>query len=216
MVVYYDEMPDWLMEWLPKQHIFFVATAARDGHVNVSPKGLDDTFHIVDSKTVWYEDLCGSGVETISHLRENGRITVMFTAFDKPPRIVRLWGTGQVYEYGTPEYAKYIPDERRKPGSRSVILVKIHKASSSCGYAVPFYDFIAHRSTLENELALFERRENDGTGKGLRQYWREWNMSSLDGLPGLLSAYDTIGELKNTLSMGNRQVVVGPDVSLPD
>ncbi|KAL1674333.1 hypothetical protein EV122DRAFT_293524 [Schizophyllum commune] len=190
-------MPDWLMEWLPKQHIFFVATAARDGHVNVSPKGLDDTFHIVDSKTVWYEDLCGSGVETISHLRENGRITVMFTAFDKPPRIVRLWGTGQVYEYGTPEYAKYIPDEKRKPGSRSVILVNIHKASSSCGYAVPFYDFISHRSTLENELALFERRENDGTGKGLRQYWREWNTNSLDGLPGLLSAYDTTGELKN-------------------
>ncbi|KAL1727958.1 hypothetical protein EV714DRAFT_216207 [Schizophyllum commune] len=197
MVVYYDEMPDWLMEWLVKQHIFFVATAARDGHVNVSPKGLDDTFHIVDSKTVWYEDLCGSGVETISHLRENGRITVMFTAFDKPPRIVRLWGTGQVYEYGTPEYAKYIPNEKRKPGSRSVILVKIHKASSSCGYAVPFYDFISRRSTLENELALFERRENDGTGKGLRQYWREWNTYSLDGLPGLLSAYDTVGELKN-------------------
>ncbi|KAL1702075.1 hypothetical protein EV121DRAFT_210797 [Schizophyllum commune] len=190
-------MPDWLMEWLVRQHIFFVATAARDGHVNVSPKGLDDTFHIVDSKTVWYEDLCGSGVETISHLRENGRITVMFTAFDKPPRIVRLWGTGHVYEYGTPEYVKYIPDEKRKPGSRSVILVNIHKASSSCGYAVPFYDFISHRSTLENELALFERRENDGTGKGLRQYWREWNTLSLDGLPGLLSAYDTIGELKN-------------------
>ncbi|KAI5886408.1 uncharacterized protein SCHCODRAFT_02769106 [Schizophyllum commune H4-8] len=197
MVVYFDEMPDWLMEWLVKQHIFFVATAARDGHVNVSPKGLDDTFHIVDSKTVWYEDLCGSGVETISHLRENGRITVMFTAFDKPPRIVRLWGTGQVYEYGTPEYAKYIPDEKRKPGSRSVILVDIQKVGSSCGYAVPFYDFISHRSTLENELALFERRENDGTGKGLRQYWREWNTNSLDGLPGLLSAYDTIGELKN-------------------
>ena len=76
-------------------------------------------------------------------------------------------------------------------------LPNVYLLAQSCGYAVPFYDFISHRSTLENELALFERRENDGTGKGLRQYWREWNTYSLDGLPGLLSAYDTVGELKN-------------------
>ncbi|TRM58556.1 hypothetical protein BD626DRAFT_438232 [Schizophyllum amplum] len=192
---FYDEMPEWLMAWLLKQHMFFVATAARDGHVNVSPKGLQDTFHVVDSKTVWYEDLSGSGVETISHLRENGRITIMLTAFDKPPRIARLFGTGTVYEYGTPEYEHYIPAEKRKPGSRSVILIKIHKVGSSCGYSVPFYEFQSHRNVLEDWAARKEQIENDGSGKGVRDYWREKNVKSIDGLPGLQVAHETTGKL---------------------
>ncbi|KAL1747204.1 hypothetical protein HDZ31DRAFT_32535 [Schizophyllum fasciatum] len=194
---FYDEMPDWLMAWLVKQYIFFVATSAREGHVNVSPKGvcMEDTFHVVNSKTVWYEDLSGSGVETISHLRENGRITVMFTAFDKPPRIVRLFGTGTVHEYGTPEYAKYIPLEKRKPGSRAVILVDIHKVGSSCGYAVPFFEFKSHRNVLEDWAFRRERAENEGTGKGMRDYWLEKNTKSIDGVPGLQSAHETQGAL---------------------
>ncbi|KAL1684723.1 hypothetical protein GGG16DRAFT_129778 [Schizophyllum commune] len=194
---FYDEMPDWLMTWLVKQHIFFVATSAREGHVNVSPKGMEDTFHIIDNKTVWYEDLSGSGVETISHLRENGRITIMFTAFDKPPRIARLFGTGTVYEYGTPEYEQFIPAEKRKPGSRSVILVDIHKVGSSCGYAVPFMEFKSHRNVLEQWAAHRERDENAGSGKGMREYWRTKNTQSIDGVPGLKFAHATEGELKS-------------------
>ncbi|TRM58558.1 hypothetical protein BD626DRAFT_410417 [Schizophyllum amplum] len=211
---FYDEMPDWLMAWLVKQHMFFVATAARDGHVNVSPKGLQDTFHVVDSKTVWYEDLSGSGVETISHLRENGRITIMLTAFDKPPRIARLFGTGTVYEYGTPEYEKYIPAEKRKPGSRSVILVDIHKVGSSCGYSVPFYEFQSHRNVLEDWAARKEQIENDGSGKGVRGYWREWNAKSIDGLPGLQVAHETTGKLVSIgAPVGLRKGGIGESLS---
>jgi len=110
MGAFYDEIPSFLVPWINAQKIFWVATAplSEDGHVNVSPKGFENTMHVVlkevdtdgekkaTSNAVWYEDLTGSGVETISHLRENGRITIMFTAFEGPPRIVRLFGTGTV------------------------------------------------------------------------------------------------------------------------
>ncbi len=110
---FYDEIPGYAMAMIKKQHMFWVATAplSADGHVNVSSKGVEGTFHIIDSHTVWYEDLSGSGepthlpfpteplslssgVETISHLRENGRITILFNAFEGPPSIVRLFGRG--------------------------------------------------------------------------------------------------------------------------
>lgn len=93
---FFETIPENLIAWIQTQHIFWVATAplSPTGHVNVSPKGISGTFHVVDERTVWYEDVTGSGVETISHLRENGRVTIMFNAFDGPPRIVRLWGTG--------------------------------------------------------------------------------------------------------------------------
>lgn len=114
-----DEIPNYVMEWIPKQHVFWVASAplTADGHVNISPKGIDGTFHVVNSRQVWYEDLSGSGAfstiqlcyktcilrcipilgaETISHIRENGRITILFNAFDGPPRIIRLYGKGNI------------------------------------------------------------------------------------------------------------------------
>jgi len=120
---FYDEIPQNHFEWIKKQKMFWVATAPLDaqGHVNVSPKGIADCFHVLNSKQVWYEDLTGSGVETISHVKENGRITIMFSAFEGPPRILRLFGVGTVHEYGSPEYNKFIPPTSRKPGSRSVI-----------------------------------------------------------------------------------------------
>ena len=95
---FFDSCPDNLFSWIRKQHIFFVATSplSSTGHVNVSPKGAFDCFHLVDANKIWYEDLTGSGNETISHLRENGRITVMFVAFEGPPRIVRFFGTGEL------------------------------------------------------------------------------------------------------------------------
>ncbi|KAH7909871.1 hypothetical protein BJ138DRAFT_1154209 [Hygrophoropsis aurantiaca] len=191
MVQFFDEIPEFLFEWMKKQQMFWVASAPlmSDGHVNVSPKGTLDCFHLVDAHRVWYEDLSGSGIETISHLRENGRITVMFTAFDGPPRITRLFGTGTVHEFGTPEYHALIPAETRKPGSRAAIVVDIHKVSTSCGYAVPFYQFVSHRTQL---LRFFDKKESaESDENGLKAYWNLKNLRSLDGLPGLLTAPDS-------------------------
>ncbi|EJD04571.1 uncharacterized protein FOMMEDRAFT_83444 [Fomitiporia mediterranea MF3/22] len=194
---FYDSCPQNLLEWIQKQHLFWVATAplSPDGHVNVSPKGAFDCFHVVGPNKIWYEDYTGSGNETIAHLRENKRITIMFCAFDGPPRIVRLFGTGQVYEYGSPEYNEFIPKETRKPGSRSVIVVDVHKVGSSCGYSIPFYDFRGER-TLLFEYAQRVEMKGDPTApdpradKGLREYWATHNTKSIDGLPGVTCALD--------------------------
>lgn len=210
MVVFYDEIPESLVEWIKGQRVFWVATAPMNahGHINLSPKGGEDTFHVVHSKRVYYEDLTGSGVETISHLRENGRITILFNAFDGPPRIMRLWGIGTVYEYGTPEYNALIQPATRQPGSRAAIVVDVLKVSSSCGFAVPLYNFVAHRTRLHRFNETKERvdrahalppdsedldvQQIDVPSNSLREYWLRNNTKSLDGLPGLLTAPDAI------------------------
>ncbi|KZT24398.1 hypothetical protein NEOLEDRAFT_1148755 [Neolentinus lepideus HHB14362 ss-1] len=184
-----------LIEWIQKQHMFIVATAplTADGHVNVSAKGLAGTFHVEDPNKVWYEDLSGSGSETIAHIRENGRITIYFNAFEGPPRICRLWGRGTVHEFGTPEYDFYLPSGKRAPGSRAVIVADIYKVGTSCGYAVPFYEFKGHRDTLLNFFNEKEKKDLGADGhdadNGLKAYWRKNNVRSLDGLPGLQSAH---------------------------
>ncbi|KAL5534832.1 hypothetical protein ACEPAG_1297 [Sanghuangporus baumii] len=189
---FYDSCPQNLLDWIQRQHLFFVATAplSPNGHVNVSPKGAYDCFHIIGPNKVWYEDLTGSGSETIAHLRENKRITIMFTAFEGPPRIVRLFGTGTVYEFGTPEYEELIPKEIRKPGSRSVIMVDIHKVGSSCGYSVPYYDFKGDRTQLLEYFQRVEAKTNPNSetpcsDNGMREYWATKNTHSIDGLPSV-------------------------------
>lgn len=198
MAKYYDEIPESLIEWVRKQHMFWVASAplGSDGHVNVSPKGTADCFHVVNSQRVWYQDLTGSGVETISHIRENGRITILFHSFEGPPRILRLYGIGTVYEFGTQEYESLIPPETRKPGSRAAIVIDVYQCQTSCGYAVPIYDFVTHRTQLLRSLDMKESRDRATASteidpKGLRAYWVLKNLSSVDGLPGLLTAPDS-------------------------
>lgn len=149
-------------------HRFWVASAplSGHGHVNVSPKG-GPYFGIPNDHTFWYLDLSGSGNETIAHIYEpgNGRVTIMFNAFDGPPEIVRFWGTGSVLECGTREFddwvAKY--DVEVIEGTRSIITVDVHQVGSSCGYSVPFYDFREHRQVLNN---LWKKREKDAREKG--------------------------------------------------
>ncbi|EIW75791.1 hypothetical protein CONPUDRAFT_158580 [Coniophora puteana RWD-64-598 SS2] len=125
MGLFYDHIPEDLAEWMLKQPMFWVSSAplSGEGHVNVSPKGTPDSFHMTNPNQVWYEDLSGSGVETISHLREpgNGRTTVLFQAMEGGPRLLRLFGKGKVSEIGTPEYESLIPRENRKAGSRAAI-----------------------------------------------------------------------------------------------
>ncbi|MFO0808637.1 MAG: pyridoxamine 5'-phosphate oxidase family protein [Gemmataceae bacterium] len=175
----YEEITPPLADWLARQKVFFVATAplAADGLVNCSPKGMD-TFRVVGPTEVAYLDLTGSGIETVAHLRENGRIVLMFCAFDGPPKIVRLHGTGEALLPGSPEYARLRPLFPDIPGERSVIRVRVTRIGDSCGFAVPRYEFAGGRDQL------VEYAVNKGP-EGMAKYRAQKNATSLDGLPGL-------------------------------
>jgi hypothetical protein len=177
----YDGIDAHLATFMASQPMFFVATAPRgdDGRVNVSPKGYADTFAIIDARTVAYLDLTGSGIETVAHLRENGRITIMFCAFEGEPMVLRLQGQGRVVERGEAEFdelATYFGE--RAGGGRAVIVVDVERVSDSCGYSVPYMRFEGERERLTVNHA---RRGADG----LHRYQRERNAESIDGLPGL-------------------------------
>lgn len=173
-----DQLDERLIRWIGRQPVFFVATAPADGgRVNLSPKG-HDTLRVLDERTVAYLDLTGSGVETISHVRENGRITLMMCAFEGPPLIVRLWGRGEVVGVDQPGFAEAAAGFPALPGARAVITVRLDGVQTSCGYSVPLMDLVGERDRL---LDWAERRGEDG----LAEYWAEKNTSSVDGLPGL-------------------------------
>jgi predicted pyridoxine 5'-phosphate oxidase superfamily flavin-nucleotide-binding protein len=173
-----EAITDELAGFIAEQRVFFVATAPTDGgHVNLSPKGLD-TFAVLDPNTVAYLDLTGSGIETVAHLRENGRITIMFCAFDGNPNIVRLYGRGEVLAIGEPDADALLPRFGSYPGARSVIRVHVDRVSTSCGYGVPRLTYDGERDQL---TTWAERRGPDG----LVGYREEKNAVSIDGLPGL-------------------------------
>ena len=177
----YDAIDDKLRTFIEEQKMFFVATAplTQDGHINLSPKGLAGTLAIIDDRTIAYLDLTGSGVETIAHLRENGRICVMFCAFEGRPRIVRLHGIGDVVEPNDEEFESLSARFDQYPGVRSIIRVRADRISDSCGYGVPLYQHKGERDQL--------RRWADQKGEdGVAQYRRDNNAESLDGLPSLL------------------------------
>lgn len=180
MAQVFDGIDESLAEWIGHQPMFFVATAplAQSGHINCSPKGLPGNFVVLDPHTVAYQDLTGSGAETIAHLRENGRIVVMFCAFDKRPRIVRLHGTGRAVLPTDPEFAELSGQFDEYLGARAIIVVDVSRASDSCGYGVPTMDFVAERPNLPLD-------HNKRGVEGLADYRREFNSISLDGLPAL-------------------------------
>jgi hypothetical protein len=175
----YDSISPDLARWLEQQHVFFVATAplTADGHVNCSPKGMD-AFRVLGPHDVAYIDLTGSGAETIAHLKDNGRILFMFCAFDGPPKIVRLHGTGHVAEPGSATFDELRSRFPNYAGTRALVTAVITRVSDSCGFAVPRLDYIEERDTLE-KWALKKGPES------LRQYRREKNELSIDGLPAL-------------------------------
>jgi len=166
-------------EFIETQHLFFVATAPSgpDGRVNLSPKGYD-TLRVLDPNTVAYLDLTGSGVETIAHLRENGRITIMLCAFEGPPKIVRLYGTGDVVVPGDPDWSQLAGHFDERAGARAVIRTRVDRLSSTCGYSVPFMTLVGERPTLDQWA---ERKSPDE----LDDYRAAKNAVSIDGLPGL-------------------------------
>ena len=171
-----------LAEWLVAQPVFFVSTAplAGDGLINCSPKGNRDEFAVLGECSVAYLDQTGSGVETIAHVKENGRIVLMFCAFAGPPRIVRLQGRAQVVPVGAARFTELAPHFPGADGVgvRSIIVVEVGRVADSCGYGVPQMSFEHHRTTMD-EWSGRKGRE------GIMDYWVQKNSSSIDGLPGL-------------------------------
>ena len=173
---------DELTPWLLAQPIFFVATAPldEDGHVNCSPKGNRGEFVVLGERSVAYLDQTGSGVETISHLRENGRITIMFCAFSGAPRIVRLQGRGSTVlrsdeQFG--ELSRHFPNPVGV-GARSIIVAQLDRVADSCGYGVPLMSFTRHRPALDAWA-------NKKGRAGIAAYQEEYNRFSVDNLEGL-------------------------------
>ncbi|HET7801012.1 MAG TPA: pyridoxamine 5'-phosphate oxidase family protein [Humibacillus xanthopallidus] len=176
----HETITDRLRAFIEKQHVFFVATAplGADGRVNLSPKGLDGTFVVLDELTVAYLDLTGSGAETVAHLRENGRITLMFCAFEGPPNIVRLHGHGRYVALGEDDFDSLRGRFADHPGARGIVVVDVDRVSGSCGYAVPLMSHEGDRDLLTSWAT------NRGEA-ALETYREQKNATSIDGLPAL-------------------------------
>jgi hypothetical protein len=174
-----SSLDDAARSFIEAQHVFFVASAPLDGggHVNLSPKGLD-TFRILGPTTVAYVDYNGSGVETIAHLKENGRIVLMFCAFQGPPNIFRLYGQGRVVEPQEEEFAGLAGSFHDCESARSIIVVEITRVTDSCGFGVPLFKYEGERQQLQ----AWARHRG---AEGLKAYRQEKNRRSIDGLPGV-------------------------------
>jgi hypothetical protein len=171
-------LDDAAVRFIEAQHVFFVASAPLDagGHINLSPKGLD-TFRILGPTTVAYVDYNGSGVETIAHLKENGRIVLMFCAFHGPPNIFRLYGHGRVVEAHEEEFPELAASFPNCENARSIIVVELTRVTDSCGFGVPLFKYEGEREQLQ---AWAKHRGPEG----LKTYRHEKNRRSIDGLPG--------------------------------
>lgn len=176
MAKVFAELTSVHQEFIQKQQLFFVATAPlmSDGHVNVSPKGLD-TFRVLSPNRVAYLDLTGSGNETSAHVVENRRITIMFCSFDHQPLILRLYGQGTVILPHEEQWSNIRPHFPSMVGTRQVILIDLHRVQTSCGYGVPLYDYQGQRPTLP---AWAQKKG----AAGLTQYQLEKGSVSIDGL----------------------------------
>ena len=174
-----ETIDDSLRAFLAAQHLFFVATApsGADGHVNCSPRSAD-TFRVLDETTVAWLDGIGSGVETAAHLRQNGRIVLMFCAFEGAPKIVRLHGRGEVFEPDQPEFVTLRPHFGEVSfAERAIVRLAVARVAESCGFGVPLYRYEGEREQMAHWAA---KKGRDGA----RAYVREKNARSLDGLQG--------------------------------
>ncbi len=175
MAKFYESISEEIKEFIQNQKIFFTGTAARDGRVNVSPKGMD-TFRVLSPNQVAWMNLTGSGNETAAHLKEVNRITVMFCAFEGKPLILRLYGTARAIHQQDEDWKKFQPLFPEDNGARNIFIVEVSSVQTSCGFAVPLMDYKEDRPILKDWAA--------SKGKeGIREYWQEKNITSIDGLP---------------------------------
>lgn len=175
----YSEINERIRNWIGRQKLFFVATAplAKNGHINCSPKGLDG-LRILGPKKLAYVDLGGSGIETVAHIRENQRITIMLCAFEGPPKIFRFYGKGSTVVPGDPEFDALVNQFPEQATVRNIVVIDVDRIIDSCGFGVPEYEYKKERESLPNWV-------NAKTEEELAEYRRTNNATSLDGLPGL-------------------------------
>ena len=172
---FYNELDPKLQDFIEKQKIFFVGTAAAEGTVNVSPKGMD-SLRIVGSKQLAWLNLTGSGNETAAHLIESPRMTLMFCAFEGNPLILRVYGTARTIHSQDSEWPAWISKFPALPGARQIFLMDIDKIQTSCGFAVPQLQYNGDRDELSNWA------EKKGEA-GIKEYWKKNNQTSIDGKP---------------------------------
>lgn len=175
MADFSDALSGKLIDFIAQQHIFFVATAPKHGRINLSPKGMD-TFRVISSTQVAYLDLTGSGNETAAHLLNDGRMTIMLCSFGKNPLILRLYGRGYSVQPHHEQWPILIERFTQQTGQRQIMVLDIDSVQTSCGYSIPYFEFNGERETLKNWA---EKKAN----KGLTDYWRQRNLTSIDDLP---------------------------------
>jgi len=176
----HDRIDDRLRRFIDQQHMFFVGTAPHaGGHVNISPKGYRDSFAVIDDHTFAYLDLFGSGAETIAHVRENGRITILFVSFTRNSNLLRLYGTGRIVRADSAEWPVLSRHfDLRHPGLRSIVVVDVERIADSCGYSVPYLEYTGERDVLDD---VHGRRAADEWAERIANV----NDRSIDGLPAL-------------------------------
>ncbi len=175
MATFYEELDEKLQQFIAEQKIYFTATAPAEGRISLSPKGLN-TFRCLDSRTVAYMNLTGSGNETAAHLLENGRITIMFCSFTEKPMILRIYGKGRSVHRQDEDWDSLMSHFEPVPGVRQIVVVDIDSVQTSCGGGVPLYEFAGERDGL---LKWFE-----GSGEeAMEAYRQKVSMVSIDGKP---------------------------------
>ena len=171
----YSEISEKLKHFIEDQKIYFVGTAAADGRVNISPKGMDSLRVLGDNRIVWL-NVTGSGNETAAHVQENPRMTIMFSAFEGSPMILRLYGNAKAVHRNDPEWEALFSLFKPIPGARQIFDLTVDLVQASCGMAVPLFDYMQERDQLVNWAI---KKGEDG----LMEYWKEKNQTSLDGKP---------------------------------
>ena len=175
MAKLYKHISPKLQQFIENQKIFFVATATADSRINLSPKGMD-SLRVLDPNRVAWLNVTGSGNETAAHIQEHPRMTLMFTAFEDNPLILRLYATARAIHKDDPEWQLLFPLFRPLPGARQIFDLTIELVQTSCGMAVPLYDYVGEREQLN---AWAEKKGEEG----VEAYWKETNHTSLDGKP---------------------------------
>ena len=168
-----DVITEELQNFIEKQKLFFVGTAATDGRVNISPKGAD-SFRVIDQNKIVWLNLTGSGNETAAHLLKNNRMTIMFCAFEGKPLILRLYGNAKIYHKRDTEFLKYSGLFSENEGSRQIIEMDVDLVQTSCGFAVPFMDYKEERTTLNDWSSKLGKEK-------IEEYWENKNTKSIDG-----------------------------------
>lgn len=174
MAKQYAALSERLIEFMARQKLFFVGSAAADSRVNISPKGMDSLRVLTDNRVIWL-NVTGSGNETAAHVQQNPRMTIMFCAFEGEPMILRLYGSARVIHKNDAEWPQLFAHFEALPGARQIFDLAIDLVQTSCGMAVPYYSYQADRELLRD----WASKKGDA---GLQEYWQEKNQSSIDGL----------------------------------